>query len=74
MAADPAIHCNDAISRFGDTNLRQGGMDGFFKSHVCNDICRELGLAHPTADVAGAGGGSASSARRFPVDSLLLYP
>jgi hypothetical protein len=59
VVADPAIHCIDAVHRFGETNLRQDGMDGFFKSHVCNDICRELGLVKPSVGVAGGGGGAA---------------
>jgi hypothetical protein len=63
--ADPAIHCVDASHRFGVTNLKQNGMDGFFKSHKCNDICRALGLAEtrPTpSSVGGAGGGGSGSA------------
>lgn len=49
LLTDPAIHCIDDVPRFGVTNLRKHGMEGFFRSHVCNDICRALGLACPPA-------------------------
>jgi hypothetical protein len=57
-SADPAIHCIDEVPRFGDTNLKQSGMDGFFKSHVCNDICRALRLTMPPPSPSPAGGGA----------------
>ncbi|CAE7224830.1 ak1, partial [Symbiodinium pilosum] len=44
---DPQIHSED-VNRFGRGNLRTKGMDMFFASHVCSDICHTLGLeAHP---------------------------
>ena len=43
VLTDPAIHCYDR-TRFGRTNLGIDGMRQFFRSHVCNEFCRGLGL------------------------------
>lgn len=40
---DPALHCSD-VCRFGNTNLGSVGMNKFLDSHVCNSICRKMGL------------------------------
>mmetsp|Transcript_24553 Transcript_24553/g.26855 ORF Transcript_24553/g.26855 Transcript_24553/m.26855 type:complete len:591 (-) Transcript_24553:152-1924(-) len=40
---DPALHYID-VSRFGGKNLGQVGMNRFFDTHVCNSICRNMGL------------------------------
>ena len=40
---DPQIHSED-VDRFGRGNLRTKGMDMFFSSHICSDICRALEL------------------------------
>eukprot|EP00041_Stephanoeca_diplocostata_P026006 m.693396 g.693396 ORF g.693396 m.693396 type:complete len:711 (+) comp22872_c0_seq3:173-2305(+) len=46
LLTDPAIHCA-RHHRFGVTNLRQAGIDGFFKTHKCNKFCSALGLTTP---------------------------
>ena len=43
---DPAIHCTDSL-RFGRTNLGVDGMKSFFTKHVCNQICKRMGLTFP---------------------------
>lgn len=45
LLTDPAIHCAKHM-RFGRTNLRQPGIDAFYKGHAgkCNQYCRALGL------------------------------
>ncbi|KAJ1469829.1 kinase-like domain-containing protein, partial [Baffinella frigidus] len=43
---DPQIHSHDGES-FSMGNLGQAGIDRFFKSHKCNNICRLIGLAKP---------------------------
>lgn len=39
---DPQVHSLDR--HFGLGNLKQEGIDAFFKSHRCNNICKGLGL------------------------------
>ena len=47
--ADPAIHCPSDPLRFGSTNLLSHGIDAFFHTHVCNDLCKALHLErHPS--------------------------
>ncbi|KAF2474959.1 uncharacterized protein BDR25DRAFT_301511 [Lindgomyces ingoldianus] len=42
---DPAIHTLDPERfKLSDTNLGKEGFKFFFATHVCNDICRKLGL------------------------------
>jgi hypothetical protein len=43
ILTDPAIHCIDS-TRFGTTNLSKKGMEVFLKRHVCNSVCKALGL------------------------------
>jgi len=40
---DPAVHCGDT-SRFGASNLGRAGFSSFFKSHRCNQVCKQLKL------------------------------
>jgi hypothetical protein len=40
---DPAIH-STALTRFGSTNMGEMGFTRFYKTHVCNQHCRALGL------------------------------
>ena len=47
LLTDPAIHC-PTHTRFGKTNLQLAGVKAFFKQHVCNDLCRGLGLKVPS--------------------------
>ncbi len=42
------------VSRFGSTNLGEAGMDAFFKTHKCNDVCRALALSS-TFDITARG-------------------
>ena len=39
---DPAIHCAAGSGRFGLTDLGPRGINAFFSSHKCNEICRKL--------------------------------
>jgi hypothetical protein len=42
---DPAIHTRDRERfKLADTNLNEDGFKFFFSTHVCNGICRKLGL------------------------------
>ena len=40
---DPAVQSSKYL-RSVPTNLRRNGIDLFFKSHKCNDVCKALGL------------------------------
>jgi len=47
VLTDPSVHSTD-LKLFGESNLGQEGIDEFFKSHSCNQICRLLKLTkHP---------------------------
>jgi hypothetical protein len=52
VLTDPCLHCVDE-KRFGDTNLGKAGMEGFFASHVCTEICEALGLPKHAAQPRG---------------------
>ena len=39
---DLAIH--SSVGEFGGTNRRAKGIAKFFKTHVCNQVCKSLGL------------------------------
>ena len=43
ILTDPAVHCKD-VTRFCSTNLGNDGMRRFFRTHVCNSICRAMNL------------------------------
>jgi hypothetical protein len=40
---DPAIHAT-TLTRFGGTNMGRVGFARFYKTHVCNNHCRGVGL------------------------------
>ena len=42
ILTDPSIHCEDP--KFGNTNLGIVGIEQFFKTHKCNDICAAMRL------------------------------
>jgi len=45
LLTDPAVHCDDLL-RFRETrtNLGVKGMQQFFRTHVCSDVCSQLTL------------------------------
>jgi len=45
MLCDPAVHCKH-VYRYSrtKTNWSTAGMDSFFETHRCNNICRSLSL------------------------------
>jgi hypothetical protein len=43
---DPQVHSVDRAG-FGMGNLGQEGIESFFRTHRCNNICAGLGLVHP---------------------------
>ena len=43
LLTDPAVHCVQS-ERFGPTNLKMGGVKGFFSTHACNEYCKALKL------------------------------
>jgi hypothetical protein len=49
ILTDPAIHCKDLL-RYGSTNWGKTGFKRFFKTHVCKEHCRTLGLTMPPKD------------------------
>ena len=44
MLTDPAIHSRGGSRLYGDTDLGNGGIEVFFKTHICNDACARMGL------------------------------
>ena len=44
---NPAIHSELYKGHFGGTNCGKVGIFKFFKTHVCNKYCKELGLHNP---------------------------
>ena len=47
LLTDPALHSTNR-KRFGRTNFGVAGMNAFFKTHVCNKVCRNMKLKqHP---------------------------
>ena len=43
---DPCINCKEP--RFGNTNMGEVGIQQFFRTHKCNDICKHMGLREIT--------------------------
>lgn len=68
---DPVIHSNSQIARqqmFGRTDLGKKGMHKFFRTHVCNDVCRLLklpGSRSPEAKAAEKAANSNAGAREW---------
>ncbi|CAN0093175.1 unnamed protein product, partial [Ectocarpus sp. 12 AP-2014] len=68
---DPVIHSNSQIARqqmFGRTDLGKKGMHKFFRTHVCNDVCRLLklpGSRSPEAEAAEKAANANAGAREW---------
>lgn len=45
---DPAIHSRNPGSKFGVTDLGLTGVQRFFKTHSCNDVCHAMALSTPS--------------------------
>ena len=45
LYTDPQIHSTCGTQQYGVGNLGHLGMAMFFQTHVCNDLCRYLGLS-----------------------------
>jgi hypothetical protein len=43
LLTDPAIHSRD-WPNFGPTDHGDKGQHNFFKTHICNPLCKALGL------------------------------
>ena len=52
LLTDPQLHSKDG--RYGSGDLKQDGINKFFASHVCGDVCRRLGLKPVVCPVAPA--------------------
>ena len=44
MLSDPVIYCKEELDRFSSTNLGRKDVKSFFKSHECNDLCKQMKL------------------------------
>ena len=42
LLTDPSINCQEP--RFGSTNLGAEGMKAFYRTHKCNEVCKEMDL------------------------------
>ena len=47
LITDPAIHSEAYSGHFGPTNLGRLGMVKFFRTHVCNEFCKNYNLLDP---------------------------
>mmetsp|Transcript_19727 Transcript_19727/g.56584 ORF Transcript_19727/g.56584 Transcript_19727/m.56584 type:complete len:248 (-) Transcript_19727:51-794(-) len=48
---DPQIHSKRG-AMFGEGDLGRKGVEHFFATHTCNEVCRKLGLVHPDPEAA----------------------
>ena len=46
ILTDPAINCSDSKepNKFGNTNLGDFGIEMFFRTHSCSDVCKSMNL------------------------------
>jgi hypothetical protein len=67
ILSDPVIHSNrrEGESGFGRTDRGAAGFCDFFRTHVCNGLCRALGL--PPTDPASVGDGADDQRERLCV-------
>lgn len=42
IISDPAVHCHKNLTRFGKTNFGEIGINKFFETHTCNEICKDF--------------------------------
>jgi hypothetical protein len=67
LLTDPALHCDDLL-RFKETRTNLGikGMREFLRSHICSEICSNLGL--PLPDIQPV------SSSSIDIDALFYHP
>lgn len=77
ILTDPALHSYDPRPLHTTTNLGEDGINHYFATHVCNEVCQALRLQrHPRQPKAAADAhaSSASMHARAVMDTSLMRP